>query len=426
MRIGNYNHKNIEAIHFRKDVLENKGTNLEVKWFVTIDALEQWNKNHNISNIVESKFFVSDSSTIKKIENFLIILKEFINKFDGYPSSTIKTKQAICVFCFSNGIIEQQINLADDLTFFYLYIDIVPIKTHILSPNYMYKHELYHGISRERENENKLMMLMQKYSGEEEHILKRHFATIQSGMKELEKYVGRGGTSLKSVQDAIKAFQKEDSELHYLCKHEFGTIKLLLNMIADSILTILAMEMHDDKYAKEAVAGDEHNLKNLAKHMKIIIHTREVIEDMGGKCSGNVKLVFETHKITLILIELLLFFRYLPIKGGPLLVIGNRFRNNQPNKYYKGIYYMRAKRNKEVYLAEAKNSAESSFIEWMLNSYMICISNKVPIINEPFKELHQNFGAYKQLGSHLKQKLLTYLEKLDKNIAELRSKKIWF
>lgn len=426
MRIGNYNGRNVEAIHFRKEVIDNKGINLEISWFVTIEALEQWNRAHNISNLTESKFFVSDSSTINKVENFLIILKEFINKFDGYPSSTIKTRQAICVFCFSNGTIEQQINLGDDLTFFYLYIDVVGIKTHMLSPNYIIKHELYHGVSRARENEKKLMALMQSYSRDEEHILKKHLAPIQTGVTELEKYVEKGGANWKSVHDAIKALQREDSELHYLCKHEFSNIRLLLNMIGDSILTILAMEIHDDDYVKEAVNGDEHNLRNLERHMKIISHTRNVIEGMEKKYSGDVKFIFETHKITLILIELLLFFRYLPIKGGPLLVVGDKFRNGQQNKYYKGSYYMMAKRNNEIYLAESKNSAESSFIEWMLNSYMVCISHKAPAINEPFRELHQNFGAYEQLGSHLKQKLLNYLERLEANIAELRSKKIGF
>ena len=426
MRIGNYNGKNVEAVHIRKDVLDNKGINLEISWFVTLEALEQWNRNDNISNLTESRYFVSDSSTIKKIENFLLILKEFINKFDGYPSSKIKTKHAICVFCFSNGAIEQQINLSDDLTFFYLFVDIIGIRTHILSPNYVIKHELYHGVSRARENEKRLMVLMQKYSREEEHILKKHFANIQLGIRELEKYVEKCGANWKSVHDTIKSLQKEDSELHYLCKHEFGNIRLLLNMIGDSILTILAMEIYDDGYFKEAVYGDEHNLRHLARQIRLVSHTRKVIEAMEEQHFWDIKLIFETHKTTLILIELLLFFRYLPIKGGPLLVVGDHFRNGQPNKYYNGSYYMCAKRNNEGYLSEAQESAENSFIEWMLNSYMVCITHKAPTVNEPFKELHQNFSAYEQLGSRLKQKLLAYLGKLDGNIAELRSKKIWF
>ena len=219
--------------------------------------------------------------------------------------------------------------------------------------------------------------------------------------------------------------QEEDSELSYLCKHEFSSTKLLLNMIADSVLTILAMEIQDDNYVSDAVKGDEHNLRKLRKHIRIISHTRRMISDMEKRSFEDIKLIFETHKITLILIELLLFFRYLPIKGGPILVVKGKFRNGQENKYYRGSEYRLAEENNEVYLAEAKSSAESDFIEWMLSAYMVCIGHNTSNVEEPFKKLHQNFSAYEQLGTHLKQKLLSYLEKLENNISELKTKKIW-
>jgi hypothetical protein len=426
MFVSNYDRRNTQAVHIRRDILDNKGLNLEINWFITLEALREWNKTNSIREPTEIRYFISNRLTIEKIENFLIILKEFINKFDGYPSSTIKTKNAYCVFCFSNGKIVQQIGLSDDLTYFYLYIDVIGIKTDRASHSYVIKHELYHGISRAKENEKRLVALMQNYSQEEEHILKRHFANIQLGIKELEKYIERGGTPWKNVHDVIKSLQKEDSSLHYLYRNEFGAINLLLNMIADSILTILAMEIHDDYYVKEAVDGDEHNLRNLVNQIRYIKHTRKVMEEMKDKQTGDTKLIFETREITLILIELLLFFRHLPIRGMPLLVVRDKFRTGQLNKYYRGSHYMRARRNNELYLSEAKECVEYSFIEWFLNSYLVCISHNTPKINEPFKELHQNFNAYEQLGLHLKQKLLHYLDRLDKNIGTLRSKKIWF
>ena len=178
MIIGDYNGKNVDAIFFRKDHLNNKGTILEINWFVTRPALEQWNTQRGIPDISSTKSFLSDPFTIEKIQGFLLVMQQFIDKFNGYPTSAIKTNRAYCVFCFSFGTIEQQINLSDDLQFFYLFIDILGIKKHHLSPEYILKHELYHGISRAKENEQKVILAMQRHSEKVDHILKDHFTNI--------------------------------------------------------------------------------------------------------------------------------------------------------------------------------------------------------------------------------------------------------
>ena len=241
----------------------------------------------------------------------------------------------------------------------------------------------------------------------------------------LEKYVGSAGSSWKNVHTAIQNLQKEDSEVRYLCNQEFGSVKLLLNMFADSMLTMLAMESMDDAYISEAVEGDEGNLQILHDQIKHISHLRKVIGQMEHQYEGDVLLALTTHKTTLGLIELLLFFRYLPIKGMALLTAPEIFRNGQRNKYYRYPYFMRAKNTKKTYLALAGQIEESSFIEKFYHAYLQCLSKNDPKTSSPFRELHQNISSYEQMGVTFKNKLLDYLACLDQNISVLHTRKIW-
>ena len=421
MHIYDYNCKRTESIDLRKDIVNNKGINLEISWYVTISALHKWNSTRLIENQKELKnAFASDQKVKKRIHELLDVLKKFIKTYKGYPSSKIKTTKAYCIFCYSDGAIEQSIRLGDDLSYFYLYIDIWGIKGTIFSLKYILKHELYHGIARAKENEKKLIEVMEKYSDKEEHIIRRHFNTITKGIDELEKYVQQGGKTWNDIKESIKVLRTEECRLDYLYKNEFGNTKLLLNMLADSILTILAMEVEDTEYIEEAVDADKDTLKRLENQTKHLKTARKIIENELPKRSGKIKLILETHKSTIGLIELILSFISLPIKGSALLMINNKFRDGTHNKYYQGSIHARAKRNKEKYLELAKSCLESDFIDWMLNSYILCMKNKQPSVDHPLKELHQNFSKYEQLGNAIKQRFLTHLEQISKNLVEIK------
>lgn len=412
-KVANFDGRQADAYNFKINLLDNKGENLEILWFVTLEALAEWNRRNGVIDTYDIANFSAAYDINAKMHSFTEILKGFIDKFNGYPSSTIKTKKAVCVFCYSRGAIGQEITLSDDLSFFYLFMDVVGVATHKLPPGYLVKHELYHGIARAKEKEHHVANLMKKYSSREEHILGENFHVINRAIKDLEGAVQKGGATWRGVLSALKALQRKDKELHYLCSHQFGAAKLLLNMIADSMLTILAMESEDDAYIRGAVEGDEHNFTILESYMKHLSRARNVMASQKIKAGGLMAAKYEKYEAAIEIIELLLFWRYLPIKSLPLLAVGEKFRDGRANKYFKGSDYMRAKNLQEKYLAESQKAGEADFIKWLVQSYMACLEYKLPDPKSPFKELHSDTEKYEILALHFKERLLSHLKVLD-------------
>jgi hypothetical protein len=164
---------------------------------------------------------------------------------------------------------------------------------------------------------------------------------------------------------------------------------------------------------KEAVEGDEHNFTILESYMKHLSKARNVMTAQKKKSGKIMAMKYEKYEAAIEIIELLLFWRYLPIKSLPLLAIGEKFRDGRTNKFFKRSTYMRAKRMYEKYISESKNSGESRFIKWLIDSYLSCLQYKLPQPNAPFKELHDDVSKYETLALHFRGRILDHLKVLE-------------
>ena len=253
------NDKRFTVISFDKPANFNNGNiNGTASYYVTMEFLTSYRdiKRVNTSMAAETLQFFIANDFIRFNSILLDCLYYLVRKYNGYPSTSICTKEFMIVFTpvpKNTAFIECN----ENYTRIMIGID---ANAAVFEDNVLRSillHELLHPISQVNYGERKISNLIRRWN---KHLQ----SSIQQNGKILEVSINEFLKNLKS-EDLISAAQEFDRLIHRFYARAFVNFDV---NVADTALGIIAIELGDDDYNLAMLRGDEAALKPLETHLK--------------------------------------------------------------------------------------------------------------------------------------------------------------
>lgn len=328
---------------------------------ITTHALEYWYKK-NYQNVPIDTEFALNEFSIKYIQNFrnllIIALRMLIQHYKGFPSSIHLTEDLWLCFDVGNYLGSSEHISGDFKTVLISYnVDsLTRPQNHILGT---IKHELLHIVAELHEGENNTVELIDKWHDKLNMAIEENKQTVTKGVDALLVYLKQESLGHREVTD----LRVDSIESFYQY-----TQKEFWNMIADSALCVIAIELDDIEYIKACVE-EERNLffdfiKELSKIKNIMWHINE-------------NEIYEKKKsFFLALLKLLQFiicFENMPYQAIAYAILGDNWRPRMKkhfiSNFLKSWYRNQSNKNIDVFKAIVKKYCVPQVAEGFLRFY---------------------------------------------------------
>lgn len=273
--------------------------------------------------------------------NISKIIEVMVRKYGGFPSQSINSENIMICFDILDGKAVHA-NVSKDLKKIVIWIDIDMMAKGRYNEIFMpLRHEIYHVIAQAQHSQHKMGVLIQAWKKRLDPYVEKNKRTMSKGIIHFLEYSRIGeNISRDEARTLVLSFQKF-FDVSYEQFH---------NMVADSALCIIAMEIEDIDYINERMSFDRQDIvqlkNNLAQLEAYYKHARK-LRDYDHPEFSLVRAMY--IRSVLNAMSFVYFFNHLPINAIAIHALSrSEWGRDHPYVRY-GKYYAYANKVVEEY-----------------------------------------------------------------------------
>lgn len=304
--------------------VDNGGKKCRVDFYVTLSALDYWANATGRAKKSGRDVLILDfyKENLTKFQDLLkIALSRIIKHYRGFPSPIHLTERIAFCFSLSSQYAAATQKMTEEFELIIVWFNVANIWSTDSERLSMIEHELLHIISQSHENEKGMRILIRGCQDKLKGKIYKNKETVDKGVKELENYCKKimfGGNEaiLKRVESSIEYFYLYSTEQFW-------------NLIADSALCVIAMELEDHDYVWPCIQRDERRVYDCEnKFLDIESIMKYAIKNEIGLQKRNFLLA------ALRLIQFINCFEAMPIESVAYAVLGEKWHENARTKFF--------------------------------------------------------------------------------------------
>jgi hypothetical protein len=343
-----------------------------VTMYITSQALQFWNKNYlNLPGRDETiLLYHFNEQYYHKYKKMLIsVLKRFIKTYKGFPSSIHKTE--VIDFSFYLGEHAAFVRMEEDYRKLVIALHIQNLKEseqHII-------HEMYHVVSSCHEGEDKMTKLISRWHGKLLATITKNLTLVDQQAEQMLKYCEKEGISFTLAPNYREYLDRQINDFY---KHTGGRF---WNIINDTALAIIAIELGDKEYLDFCMDRDNTRVKSLfyllEDHLRIIRHINDN-KSLNRKESDLLKSYLH-------ILHFMICFNYFPYESVAYHVLAHSRKWAKEHPYAKLDKDSRASKNISFYRDTVNKYCDKQVSEGILafcDSYLHIVDAQA-IHNDP-------------------------------------------
>jgi hypothetical protein len=358
--------------------IPNGSINLEVSIGMPLNASIYWSRRYESSssqNIVGrlNKFY---GNNYKKFRQCTIsVLDDLIKHYKGFLSPVYLTEKFW--FCFDQGgFVSASENVSKDFKTIAVFFNVDYLNLSKFEIINLLKHELFHLIAELHEGQNNTIEAIDKLQNKLSSKINANSVIVCDGLNKLLDYCKKDQINHLIT---FEGFEKVLENFYERSANRFW------NIVCDSALCVIAIELGDTSFIRWAIKKDLENISNLKKSLENIKKVRAyVIENELDEQRKNFLLA------SLNLIQFIVCLNNMPYDAIAYGVLGEDWRPKSKLNFIKNWWKSKHKNESSKNIDDFKNSVlhncEPKVAEGFLRFYenYLHIIEAQAIHNNPF------------------------------------------
>lgn len=341
--------------------IPNGDVNCRIIFCITARSLEYWYKKYYPKLSLDIEFALTEliRSWVGRYQKLLLnVLAGLIRQYRGFPSSIHKAEELY--FCFD------KLSLARASVLDFRYFKIIRISYDVDHLNEqeaiitnVIKHELFHIVSQMHEGEERTTQRISKFQDKLAKAIEQNKRTVDEGVKAILFYCGQ---MYKYNKSPAKEFEHLILSFYEYSKKNFW------NLISDSALCVIAIELDDIEYIRVDIKRDQNRIVNLTGWLRYIINIwKHIMKKESDERKRNFSLS------TLKLLQFILCFNDMPYNAIAYAILGDDWRPKKKRHFVRNFlkYFHRnkAQQNIDDFESVVKKYCHSEVAEGFLRFY---------------------------------------------------------